>query len=557
MQTLTKENKMKFQVVTLPQKRTHETPLMLRADAYTIGADEFQSAKAKKKSIYYTVFRKDLHKINPAVYSKDDNRIIFGGLQRILERLFYKPCTHQDIDNAVLYLSTFKVTTVGLKPYPFPERQWRRVVDEFNGRPPIRIIAMPEGSVVYPGEPIMEVESLDENDKEMGELAAWFESKLLQVWSTSERITQNEHWLLKMKEMVLKVYGSEIDEATLDFTARLMLHDFGDRAGMCEQESEDLGMAHLYTFAGTDTCAGGWQAFMNSGMTPGLSLSVNALAHRNVQAYSNEKDCYDTMYDKAGNGDLISQVNDCYDSKRTVVEHHVRLALRSKKEGTGKVLVSRPDSGDPLEEILFILNAAVANGLYEEKVINGKTWKFGTFLRFIEGDGMTFEVMWNIIIALMEKGFAPFGWGLFGTGGGLRNDLKRDNLSAKYALCAMGDDLEGVVKLSATIGKTTLPGPFKLLRTPEALAAKKTIVNISEPGVDARVEYFNGTNIWKPFGIGQDDDFLVVKARIKEQMLAMPKNLNTTHGAPASDKVLADRIALIKKYSPERDLSKY
>jgi hypothetical protein len=34
------------------------------------------------------------------------------------------------------------------------------------------------------------------------------------------------------------------------------------------------------------------------------------------------------------------------------------------------------------------------------------------------------------------EGFAPHGWGLFGVGGGLRNGLKRDNISAKYALCS-------------------------------------------------------------------------------------------------------------------------
>lgn len=543
----------KTRTVVLPEKRVHVTPLILRADAYTIGADKFQSDKAKEKSVYYTVFRRELHKIDPTLYDKDDNRIVFVGIQRILERLFRDAITHEDIDKAILYLSTFKVTNVGLRKYDFPEMLFRRIVDEFNGRPPISIKAMPEGSVVYPGEPTIQIESLVDG---FGELAAWFESKLLHVWSATERVTQNEHWLLKMKEMV-RIVNPKMAEEEVDFLARLMLHDFGDRAAICEQESEDLGMYHLYTFAGTDTCAGGWQAFMNSGMTPGLSLSVNALAHRNVQAYDKEGDCYTTMYNRAGDNEILSQVGDCYNFKRAVKKYHVPLALRSKNEGTGKVLVSRPDSGDPLDEVLFVLNIAVENGLFEEKEICGKKWKFGTYLKFIEGDGMTFKAMWDIILVLLEKGFAPFGWGLFGVGGGLRNNLKRDNLSAKYALCAMGLDFEGVVKLSEIAAKTTLAGPFKVLRTPEAIAAKKTIVHVSESGTDAMVEYFNGLNIWKPFGPGQDDNFLVIKARIKEQMNTMPKNLNTTHGAPASDKIIQMRLDLIKKYAPEKDLSQF
>jgi len=54
----TSENKIQFKTVTLPAKRTHVTPLILKADAYTIGADKFQSDKAKEKSVYYCVFKR-------------------------------------------------------------------------------------------------------------------------------------------------------------------------------------------------------------------------------------------------------------------------------------------------------------------------------------------------------------------------------------------------------------------------------------------------------------------------------------------------------------------
>jgi len=543
------------QPVILPQKRTHETPRLLRADAYTIGGDKFQAQEAREKSVYYIVFRRELHKINPDLYSKDDNRIYFAGLQRILERLFYVPITHEEIDQAKEYLAKFKVTTTGLAEYEFPEDMWRDIVDNFNGRPPIKIEAFPEGSIVYPGEPAVQITASIPN-KYFGELAAWFESNLLKVWGPTERLTQNENWLKMMKEMVLEVDPTLSDDMNT-FFASLMEHDFGDRAGICEQESEDLGMTHLYTFSGTDTCSGGYQAWMNSNKTPGLSVSVNALAHRNVQAFESEKDCYETMYNNANNGEILSQVGDCYDFKTAVKEFQLPLALRSLKENNGKIIVSRPDSEDPLECVLFVLEQAVANGLYEEKVINGKTWKFATYLKFIEGDGMDFLTMKSIIRVLLDKGFAPYGWGLFGVGGGLRNFLKRDNLSAKYALCAVGHNDTGVVKLSGTIGKTTLPGPFKVLRTPEALANKETIVHISEPGESALVVFYDGNNIYKPFGIGQDDDFVQIKNRIREQSKTMPLNLNTSHGAPASKTILNNRIALIKKYAPGRDITKY
>lgn len=549
----TKEEYFNGKKVTLPPRRVHFTPRLLRADAYTVGANKFQSPSAKQKSVYYCVFRRELYKINPDLYVPGDNRIIFAGLQRIIERLFYTPITHEEIDQTILYLSTFKVTPIGLARYDFPEALWRRVVDEFNGRPPIEIKAMPEGSVVYPGEPVIQIRSLVDG---FGELAAWFESKILHVWAVSERITQNEHWLKKMKEMVREVDPTLTEEMNT-FFASLMEHDFGDRAAICDTESEDLGMAHLYTFSGTDTCAGGYQAWMNSGQQPGVSVSVNALAHRNVQAYDSEQECYETMYNEADNNEFLSMVADCYDYKHAVKNYLLPLALRSKAENNGKIVVGRPDSDVAVDCVMYLCNLAVENGLYEEREINGKKWKFGTFLRFIEGDGMDFKTMWDIIATLMKNGFAPYGWGLFGVGGGLRNNLKRDNFGAKYALSARGNEETPVVKLSESIGKTTLPGPHKVLRSPEALEAKKTIVFEREPGTDAMVLFFNGLNIYKPFGPGQDDDFNVIKARIRTQFPSMPKNLDTPHGAPASDAVLATRIELIKKYAPSKNLANY
>ena len=539
----------------LPKRKTHFTPRLLRADAYTIGGNKFQSKKAKEKSVYYVVFRRDLYKINPDLYNKEDNRIFVAGIQRILERLFYEPVTHEEIDNTKEFLLNAKITNKGLAYYEFPEEMWRDVVNNFNGRPPIIIEGFPEGSVVYPGEPVLQI-TCGVEGKEYGELAAWFESNILKCWAASERLTQNEHWLKMMKEMVYEVDPTLTDDMNT-FLASTMEHDFGDRAGICEMESEDLGMTHLYTFGGTDTFSAGYQAWLNNNKQAGTCVSVNALAHRNVQAFENEQDCYNTMYDNADNDEILSQVADCYDFKYAVKHYLLPLALRSVSEKNNKTVVCRPDSEDPLECVLYVLNVAVENGLYEERVINGKTWKFGTYLKFIEGDGMDFLTMKNIIRKLLDLGFAPYGWGLFGVGGGLRNGLKRDNTGAKYALCSAGFENTGVVKLSGDIGKTTLPGPFKVLRTKEALENKQTIVNISEKGENAMVIYFDGTNINKPFGPGQDDDFTTIKNRIREQHKNMPLNLNTTHGAPASDIVLNNRIALIKKYAPTRDISNY
>jgi nicotinamide phosphoribosyltransferase len=540
--------------VTLPPRRIHNTPRLLQGDAYTIGSNKFESPEAKEKSVYYVTFRKNLHTINPHIYNKEDNRIILTGLQRILERLFYEPVTHAEIDEAKRFLAHAKVTTEGFKEYEFPEEIWRRVVDEFNGRPPIKIRAVREGSVIYPNEPAIEIISAVDG---MGVLGAWFESKILQTWSTTERVTQDEHFLLRIKERILKVDPDMSDEM-LNFWASIMITDFGDRAGMTSQESEDLGMVHLYTFGGTDTFSGAYQAWKNSGEAIGIFSSVNALAHRNVQSYIKENDCYNAIYDSCKNGEIVSMVDDCYDAKNSVHNMLLPLALKSLKSGNGKVVVARPDSSkdgySTLDQIIEICDLSVENGLFTEITTKTGTWKCGTLFHFLDGDGKSCEDILEEIDALIELGYAFYTWGLFGQGGGLRNNLKRDNLSAKYALSSVGAENRPVVKFSETIGKGTLPGPFKLLRSKSALSDKVTICFEHEDGEDAMVTYFDGTSIYKPFGEGQDDDFLIIKSRIREQMKNMPLSLGTpeNHNYPASKEIMVTKQALLIEYAPNK-----
>jgi nicotinic acid phosphoribosyltransferase len=349
-----------------------------------------------------------------------------------------------------------------------------------------------------------------------------------------------------------------MSEEMLNFYASVMITDFGDRAGMTLEESEDLGMVHLYTFGGTDTFSGAYQAWKNSGESVGIFSSVNALAHRNVQSFEKEEDCYKAIYNSCKDNEIISMVDDCYDAKNSVRNMLLPLALLSKSTGNGKVVVARPDSSKngytTLDQIIEICDISVEHGLFTEITTKTGTWKCGTLFHFLDGDGKSCEEILEEIDALIARGYAFYTWGLFGQGGGLRNNLKRDNLSAKYALSAVGVDDRPVVKFSETIGKGTLPGPFKLLRTPESLSTKKTIVFEHEDGEDSLISYFDGTQIYKPFGEGQDDDFITIKENIKTQMLNMPLSLGSVenHNYPASDKIMKTKQELLIKYAPNK-----
>jgi nicotinamide phosphoribosyltransferase len=553
-----------MRTVELPRRRIHKTPRLLIADAYTIGSNEFESYEAKKKSVYYITLRRMLYKADPTLYRVDDSRFILSGLSRLLEYLFYDPVTQEEIENTAEFLAHAKFTLNGFQDYTFPREIWERVVKDFNGRPPIQIKALPEGCVFYPNEPVIEISS-DVPDLDLGILAAWFESTTLMTWSDTEFLTQNENAVLRFKELYRKIYKTASDEE-LDQYVRLLMTDFGARASSVPQEAEFLGETWLYTFGGTDTFAGAYQAWMNGDKKPGIFSSVKALAHRNPQSYKTEWECYEALYNamKPGEiGSFVADVNDFW----TAVEGNdqskgralVELALRSKREGVNKIIVVRPDSGNAVEQITWLCRLALKHGLYETVTIDGVEWRSGTCFRFIEGNGLSWQEIFDIIDALIEMGCVPHMWGLFGMGGHKRNSLARDNSSAKYALCSVGEENRGVCKFSEELGKTTLPGPFKLRRDYESLLNRQTIAFYDEEGTDARIVYYDGRNIWKPFGPGMDFLFQEKQSLIRKQLQKMPKTLSTAENLnfPITDKLREARRELLRKNAPKKLAKNY
>ena len=538
------------------KRKNHEVPRLLWGDAYTVGSNEFESDDAKDLSVYYVCARRFLDKINPNLYNENDSRYILSGFSRIIDNLFFKPITMEEILETDKFLEFAKVTTKGLVRFNYPRELWVSIVENYGGRIPIEIKALPDGSVFYPHEPFAEIRNLP---KGFGVLAAWFESKILQVWASTEMTTQIEHWMLYYKDLLDNVYADTMSEADKDFTARLMLHNFGDRAGICQQESEWLGETVTLSVAGTDTFSGGYSAWKNSNEQAGVALSVAALAHRNVESYPTEFECFRALYNNLKNNEIGSFVADCNDFFKAVatidngIVHPdclLGLALESKATGNGKIVVARPDSGIAVDQVLWLCRLAKEHGLYREIVVGDKTWYGATFLKFIEGDGMKWETMKEINAALLAEGFLPWEWGLYGVGGGLRNDIKRDNGSFKYALCAVGLMLSPRVKFSETAGKSTLGGPFKLLRDPDSLANGTTIVFYNEAGIDARVVYYNGTLGDDCFGDIMAENNNDIKARIKDQLSCMPARL--INDVPASEAVINTRLEILAKNAPEK-----
>lgn len=417
-----------------------EVPWPLRGDAYTVCGGCLSSPEANAKSVYNFTNRYSPAKAFPEVAS--DSRMVFYGLTEFIREHLTRRVTQEHVDNAKNFL--VNANSFG-GPLTFDSVTWDRVVDEYDGYLPIKIEALPEGLTWFPNEPVIQVTSLDEG---FGEIAALIEAIMVGMVSiASARVTLERHWLNRLQEWC-KLDGNEL--------AQFMVHDFGMRASSCASESELLGKAHLLVFHGTDTFNAAYQARQMGANLP-TGTSILALAHRIVQGYDNEQEAYENLMEHA---DIGSYVADCYNFKNAVKNILIPMA----KANRDKTIVSRPDSGDYLENERFVMEQMLEHGLVEKVDDEVDCVYAPTNFKTINGDSMTPRKVENVLRQRKRMGFMPTELGIFGVGGYLRNTPNRDVLSSAYKLAAKGMELTPVIKLSDTPSKMSVPGPTSLRR---------------------------------------------------------------------------------------------
>lgn len=89
-----------------------------------------------------------------------------------------------------------------------------------------------------------------------------------------------------------------------------------------------------------------------------------------------------------------------------------------------KALVAiRPDSGDPCTQVMMCLN------ILQEKfgfTTNSKGYKVLNNMRVVQGDGITGEVIEQILSTMLREGFSPTNIGTFGSGKEILQAVDRD-----------------------------------------------------------------------------------------------------------------------------------
>ncbi len=331
---------------------------------------------------------------------------VFFGLQYILKTYLSQPLEQWMVDEAQAFYQAHGV--------PFNAEGFTDIVQRLDGRLPVRIRAVPEGSVVPVHNVLMTVES---TDPQSFWVVSWLETMLLRVWYPTTVATQSYYLRQLIYDYLVKT--ADQPDAEIDFK----LHDFGAR-GVSSCESSGIGgMAHLVNFKGSDTVQGVLYANRYY-QCPMAGFSIPAAEHSTMTSWgrSREVDAYQNMLKRfAQPGALVAVVSDSYDIWGAIANLWGQQ-LRQQVIDSGATVVIRPDSGDPKTVVMRCLH------LLEEAfgtVKNTKGYKVLQHVRLIQGDGMNPQSIAEVLDAMMQQGYSASNVA-FGMGGALLQRVDRD-----------------------------------------------------------------------------------------------------------------------------------
>jgi nicotinamide phosphoribosyltransferase len=222
-----------------------------------------------------------------------------------------------------------------------------------------------------------------------------------------------------IKKVIADYLEKTGDPAGIDFK----LHDFGAR-GVSSLESAGIGgAAHLVNFMGSDTVTGLLYAaeYYNGGIA---GFSIPAAEHSTITSWgrSGEVDAYRNMLTQfAKPGAILAVVSDSYDVFNAAANLWGE-ELKAEIVASGATLVIRPDSGDPVEVNVKLIEILGAKFGY---TTNAKGFKVLNTVRLIQGDGVNELSIRSILGAFMAMGWSADNIA-FGMGGALLQQIDRD-----------------------------------------------------------------------------------------------------------------------------------
>jgi nicotinamide phosphoribosyltransferase len=378
------------------------------------------------------------------------NKTVFFGLQYYLKKYLTHRVTVEEVEEAKEFFE--------LHGEPFNYDGWMYIATQLEGKLPVRIRAVPEGTVVPTHNILVSIES---TDPKVFWVVSWVETMLLRVWYPINVATRSH----KIKQIILEALEESADAPKAEISFKL--HDFGSR-GVSSQESAAIGgAAHLINFMGSDTIAG-VRCANKYYHTKMAGFSIPAMEHSSVTSWGKEHevDAYRNMLQKTGKpGGLLACVSDSYDLWNAC-SHLWGEQLKDEVIASGATVVIRPDSGNPPEVVLQTVK------LLAEKfgiTTNTKGYSVLNNVRVIQGDGINEHSIQAILDNLLNHGYSASNIA-FGMGGALLQQHNRDTLkfAMKCSSITVNGEERDVFKDPVTDhGKASKAGRLDLMQSRE------------------------------------------------------------------------------------------
>jgi len=490
--------------------RTYDVPMCVMADSYK--ASHFLMYPECKSMTAYGEFREPMKGM--LTNGQQDNRFVFYGMRHYIENFVSRRWTMADIDAADAFYKTHKA---GGDMFLFPRDLYVKFIKENDGYFPVTIEALPEGTVAYIHTPVFIISAHEEYSR----LCTFLETILTMIWYPSCVATLSRY----SHDAIKEGFDKSVDD-DMRFLLDGRLHDFGFRGCTSVEQSILGGSAHLLSFEGSDTMSACYNVQFNLNGGRAVGTSIPATEHSVMTAWPNEEEAIRNQIKHFGAGPFAT-VMDSYDYDRALNEVLPTVApLVKAANGT---MVIRPDSGDPVTQVIKGLKAAEK---CFECTLNKKGYKVLKGAAVIQGDGINYTMLREIQDAVLAEGFSS-ACVAYGMGGALLQKINRDTMSFATKLShiqdATGENRDVMKTPKSAASKTSLPG--KLFVGRRAVGEPIMVYPKDDPACEGLENVMQVVYDKRPVP-GVFADFDSIKARLNREWAALPPN-----GKPISEQL--------------------
>lgn len=322
----------------------------------------------------------------------------------------------------------------------FPTDRWMSIVDGCDGRLPIEIWALPEGTVVPTGTPLMVVKCDYEPFPSLGD---HLEPLLEQVWYPTTVATR-QRW---MRKRMWNLFRQSCGGSRADFeTAAAYLHQFGLRGSAGMEAAALADAAHrIAGWTGSDAKLGARLLSEFYAAPLCTNQSIAAGQHTLVMTWEQcggEVALLKDALNSLPAGGWMSMPIDTYDPRTfmSVVIPACKQEILALHARGGKFIL-RPDSGDPIAMIMMVLDSLAETF---GTTVDGRGWRWlHPSVGVLYGDGMNPQTQLQLYRTLLRASWAAQNVAIGSGGGIVQKNTTRDTLRIAYKGCLSIFDVEG------------------------------------------------------------------------------------------------------------------